>query len=320
MEWASRRQRAMGSFAEVLVWGPNPESLADWAVAEIEHCEVCWSRFRTDSELHGLNARAGLGPTKVSPLLWEALVFATRAFTETRGLFDPTVLESLLALGYDRSFPFPTPLADHDPCVRSASGFATVELDTANHAVSLPHGCGLDLGGIGKGLAADRVVEGLIARGAVSACVSMGGDLRVAGPGPDRDDAWEIRVEDPRNEANAFTFPLVDEALAQSSTAFRRWQYGQKSVHHLIDPRTGEPSSSGVDCAVVTARETWRAETLAKAALLAGPIDGIALLEHAGADGWLLGEDGVVHATAHVTDASWPNARLTQPVPQETRK
>ena len=74
----------------------------------------------------------------------------------------------------------------------------SINLDTANHAVSLPHGCGLDLGGIGKGLAADRVVEGLIARGAVSACVSMGGDLRVAGPGPDRDDAWEIRVEDPR--------------------------------------------------------------------------------------------------------------------------
>ena len=308
----------MGSFAEVLVWGPHAESLADWATTEIERCEASWSRFRPQSDLCALNARAGHGPTGVSPLLWEALAFARDAYVQTGGLFDPTVLDSLLAWGYDRSFPFPSPVGDLDHQPSAAPGFATVELDAENRTVSLPLACHLDLGGIGKGLAADRVVVGLAARGAHSSCVSMGGDVRVAGPGPDHDDAWDIRVEDPRNDRAAFTFPLVDEALAQSSTSFRRWQHGTRSVHHLMDPRTGYPSSSGIDCAVVTARETWRAETLAKAALLAGPLDGLAMLERAGVDGWLLGHDGVIHATLHVADVNWTHPHLTGAAPEET--
>jgi thiamine biosynthesis lipoprotein len=239
----------------------------------------------------------------VPSLLWEALVPAHRAFVQTRGLFDPTVLGRLQALGYDRSFPFPPPIAARD--VGAVIGFGHVEIDFAAQTVALPMGCSIDLGGIGKGLAADRVIEGLLARGAVSACVSMGGDLRVAGPGPDRDDAWEVRVEDPRNDRDAFVFPLVDEALAQSSTMYRRWSIGQREVHHLIDPRTGEPSRSGVTCAVVSAREAWRAEVFAKAALLAGPLDGVVLLEQAGVDGWLLDEAGAVHTTTHVADVGW---------------
>ncbi len=187
------------------------------------------------------------------------------AHAETGGLFDPTVLAGLDASGCDRSFPFPPPRTERRHRAASAPGFANVEFDAINRTVSLPAGCGLDLGGIGKGLTADRVVEGLVERGAVSVCVSMGGDVRVGGPGPDYDGAWDIRVEDPRNDRDAFVFPLLDEALAQSSTLLRRWRHGSREVHHLIDPRTGESSNSGVECVVVTVREAWRAETLARA-------------------------------------------------------
>jgi len=299
----------MGSTAELLVWGPNPEPLADWATAEIERCEASWSRFRPSSELAALNHCAGAGAVTVSARLWGALVRARRAHLETDGLFDPTVLGSLVALGYDRSFADAPPADVASAIGAGAPGFASVGLDDERRAVRLPANVGIDLGGIGKGLAADLVVEGLLARGAAGVCVSMGGDVRVGGPGPDRDDAWEIRVEDPRDDREAFVFPLVDEALAQSSTLFRRWRRGGREVHHLIDPRTGGPSASGVVCAVVTAREAWHAEILAKAALVAGVDAGIALLERAGADGWLLARDGTAHSTRDVADVAWERPR-----------
>ncbi len=297
----------MGSVVELLVWATDPEPLADWAWVEIERCEASWSRFRPQSDLCALNARAGRGPLAVSPLLWDALERARIAHRDTDGWFDPTVLGSLIELGYNRSFPFGDTIGERRDFSYPVPGFAKVQFDGASQSVEVPAGCGIDLGGIGKGLAADRVIDGLLARGAISACVGMGGDVRVGGPGPDSDDAWDIAIEDPRDGRRTFRFPLVDEALAQSSTLVRRWRHGDRDVHHLIDPQTGDASRSEVLCAVVTEREAWRAETLAKAALLAGVDAGIALIERAGADGWLLCEDGVVHATRHVADLAWSN-------------
>lgn len=309
--WAHRADRAMGSTADVLVWARDAEALVTWAHEELARLEACWSRFRDDSELSALNAQAGRGPVRVSPTLWAALDAARDAHARTGGLFDPTILPNLRALGYEHSFPFvraPEPRAVPGP----PPGFGVVGFDDDEHVVVLPARVALDLGGIGKGLAADLVVDGLLARGATSACVGMGGDVRVGGPGPDADQAWEIPVEDPRDDRRAFTFPLVDEALAQSSVLFRRWEVGGEVRHHLLDPRTGRPSASDVVAAVTTAPEAWLAECVAKAALLAGVRGGLDLLARTGVDGWLLAVDGTAHATPLVADIGWETA---QPAP-----
>ncbi len=308
----------MGSSAEVLVWGPDAPELLAWALGELERLEACWSRFDASSELGRLNAATGAGPHPVSPTLLLALVRAEQAWRETAGRFDPTVLASLEALGYDRTF---REVRDRGAVVCPpvpAPGFATVVVDAHAGTVRRPRGVRIDLGGIGKGLAADVLVEGLVARGATSVCVSVGGDLRVAGPGP-HDDAWVVPVEDPTGRRAPFTFPLVDEALAQSSTVVRRWRRGTGEAHHLVDPRRGECAASGVTAAIVTDRATWRAEVLAKAALLAGPAAGLALLHGSGVDGWLLLDDGAVLATPDVAATSWPTASPPASVPAPAR-
>ena len=86
--------------------------------------------------------------------------------------------------------------------------------------VRLPPGVRIDLGGIGKGLAADLVSRGLVDRGARSALVSLGGDMRARGEVPDG--AWQIPVEHPLDPtAVAFVHPLDDAALVSSTRAFR---------------------------------------------------------------------------------------------------
>jgi FAD:protein FMN transferase len=298
--WASRQWRALGSPSELLVYGENAEAIADDAVTEIERLEACWSRFRPDSELSELNRSQGRW-FPVSPTLWDALDKARWAFTATEGLFDPTVHDRLVDLGYDRTF---RDMAATETEELSASmapiGFDAVVFDDKARAIQLPNDRAIDLGGIGKGLAADIVTASAIAKGATSVCLGLGGDVRVRGPGPDDDAAWNIQIQHPVDDRVLGSFPLIDEALVQSTTLFRRWDRGGRSVHHLIDPRTGQPSETDLVGAVVTGVNAWLAEVVAKSAILLGSTAGLALLIRSELDGWLLHEDGAVTATSAV--------------------
>jgi thiamine biosynthesis lipoprotein len=119
----------------------------------------------------------------------------------------------------------------------------------------LQAGCGLDLGGIAKGWMADR----LAGRLGPNALANLGGDLRAIGPGPSGD-GWPVGVAD-------VTVMLRDQGAATSSVRRRRWG----GLHHLIDPRTGLPSMSGLEEVSVVAATGGDAEVVAKTALLLGP-------------------------------------------------
>ncbi|MEI7591640.1 MAG: FAD:protein FMN transferase [Actinomycetes bacterium] len=299
--WGQRSWRAMGSTAEVVVFGSNSQDLVNWAVYEIDRLETCWSRFQPASELCELNRQAGT-TVRVSETLWMALLAAKSAWSETGGLFDPSILSALVALGYDRTF---SDVANQHEAIAApapAPGFGSVRVDHATKDVFVPKGTGLDLGGIGKGLAADMVVDGLIAQGARSVAVSMGGDIRVAGEGPHGDRAWLIPVHRPTDDVLIGTFPLVGEALVQSTTCFRTWTRSGQTLHHLIDPATGWPADTGLVSVIVTGPSAARSEAFAKAALIAGWSAGQALVEGADLDGWFIGSDGQVVGTSRVRD------------------
>ena len=144
----------------------------------------------------------------------------------------------------------------------------------------------IDLGGIGKGTAADLVVEGLRARGVVAACLALGGDVRAFGPGSDAD-GWLVPVEDPRHEGTTwFTHRIADGAVATSTDRFRRWHHAGREQHHLIDPATGRPAESGLTAVVVAHPSCAAAEVLAKAAYVAGPVAAPELVERLGGRSW----------------------------------
>jgi len=167
-------------------------------------------------------------------------------------------------------------------------------------ALVLPAGVALDLGGVGKGAAADLVAAGMLARGASGACVALGGDVRVAGAGPGGD-RWRVPVEHPLDETcDLLTLPLRDAAVVTSTTRYRRWVHRGREQHHLIDPRTGLPAARGVAAVVVTAPAAARAEALAKAALVRGVAAGLGLLDRAGVAAWIVTDDGRVLTSEHV--------------------
>jgi thiamine biosynthesis lipoprotein len=236
----------------------------------------------------------------VSATLLAALVRAREAWVLTGGAFDPTVLPALEGAGYDRSFEL---MARDDPrppaSVLPVAGFGRVELDVDELVVRLPAGVRLDLGGIGKGLAADLVAEGLVDRGARSALVGIGGDLRACGDAPSPD-GWPVPVEHPADEhAVAFVHPLRAGGLVTSTTRIRTWRRAGRPMHHIIDPGTGAPAASGVIAVVVAASSAWRAETVAKAMIVVGERDAPALAARAGVDAWCCSADGTLRTELH---------------------
>ena len=243
------------------------------------YVEAAASRFRPESELSRLNKSAGR-PFKASHLLFTLVFEALIAAKATGGIFDPTILMPLITAGYDRSFE----LLEHDkvsPAFRpesfGAHSWRDVKLDAQTRTIVLPPGCGLDLGGIGKGWTVDRAAERLQLFN--NYAVDAGGDIFTSGVQSDGSQ-WTVGVEDPLNRGSDLMIISVrDRAVATSTTARRRWSTQGRECHHLIDPRTGLPSESGVISATVVAESVASAEVLAKVALLLGPEAGLRFLE-----------------------------------------
>ena len=104
----------MGTDCHVVVVADAPASddLLTLAVDRVELLEECWSRFRATSALNQLNARAGQGPVPASPDLLLLVERMKKAWSMSNGLFDPTVLSSMTALGYDADFDTPNDRRD----------------------------------------------------------------------------------------------------------------------------------------------------------------------------------------------------------------
>ena len=296
----------MGTDCHVLVHAPAAaQELADLAVERVELLEQSWSRFRPASELSRLNASAGHGPQRVSADLLSLGQSMREAWLGTGGLFDPTVLTSMRALGYDADFATVTArsaAALDDVLLAAAPGMSAVAIDESCSTISLPAGVGLDPGAIGKGLAADIVAEELSGAGAHGVLVNLGGDISLAGE-PAAGEPWSIGIEDERRSADhpdrvMQTLVVAGDraGVATSTTLKRRWAQGRR--HHVIDPRTGSMSDSDLLQVTVVAGSACTAEWSATAALLQPADVALAWLEQQDRTAILLTDERVLRVTS----------------------
>lgn len=278
---------ALGSTVELRVTDPSALIPARAVVAEtLAGFDRACSRFRADSELSAVNARAG-APVEVSELLLDAVEVALRGAELTGGMLDPSIGGALEHAGYDRDWELMlaegaavcSPAA-RPPAIlaRRREGWRAIEVDRGRRTVRIPAGAKLDLGATAKALAADRCCAATQARFGCGVLIALGGDLSSAGPAPG--DGWEIHVADDHRASAAAPGQRVrieSGGLASSGTAVRRWLRGGREMHHIIDPRTGEP-----------ARTRWRTVSVAAADCVDANIASTgAILRDATAPGWL---------------------------------
>ena len=256
-----RNERMMGCDVVIQVVG-GPPGLLDDLVEAASRCEQLWSRFRPDSDISRLNASEG--PVLVHPDTAALIETMIRAFRETRGTFNPTLLPRVIAAGYDTSIA-PETLGVPASPLKDSTVFTSLDgIELAPGQVELPTGMTLDPGGIAKGYTADLIVGLARQAGAFGAMAIFGGDVRVTGEAP-AGGPWVIGVEDVFSpDRHAAVVRLVDGGIATSGQHKRRFRGG--STHHLIDPLTGLSAVSDVQAVTVIAGTGAQAEVLTKAA------------------------------------------------------
>jgi thiamine biosynthesis lipoprotein len=299
---AAAERAALGTTARVAIWPPYelPRALdaVDRQLATLDHQA---SRFREDSEISQMNSSES-HTFFLSEGLAELLATALAAAQLTDGLVDPTVGGALIAMGYDRDFSAVRKDLSDAPVVGTpAPGWTTIELD--GRLLRRPAGLVLDLGATAKGVGSDRSAHA--ARNAMDGggvLVSLGGDLAVAGQSPQG--GWPILVaEDPLGDQgpSGHIVRFHQGGVATSSVVCRRWRRGDRTLHHIIDPRTGEPARARWRTATVAA-PTCAYANAASTALIVGGEEALDVVMSAGLPARLIGHDGSIRLVG-----SWPD-------------
>jgi len=269
---ASRSLSAIGTTATVVVQDPGRADRAESILrAELVAMDEACSRFRPDSELQMVHAQAGRS-VRVSPLLFEALDVACSVAERTHGAVDPTVGNAIATLGYDCDL---AQVCHRPPVPPEAlgpvAGFRHVQLDRRQRTVRIPRGVRLDLGSSAKALVADRAAAHIAGALGSGVLVNIGGDVAVAGLAPPAGWPVGIAVESstPVDEVDQVV-SVHRGGLASSSTSVRTWTAGSRTVHHIIDPRTGDCVAPYWDLVSATGASCVEANALTTASLIWG--------------------------------------------------
>ena len=289
----------MGNTADLTVIG-DP-SLLGVARVRLDELEQRWSRFISSSDVCALNQSKGVA-ISVHPDTITLVRYLVDAQRLTNRFFDPTLLPSLVRLGYARSITNASLVTQLDGSLRWGEPLIATSIDVENSTITLPTGLTLDPGGLGKGLAADIVASELRALGAEGVCISIGGDIRCAGIGP-IDGAWSIPVASPFVASEVLaTATLFDGAIATSSLDAKTWSVGNKEMHHVLSPKTGLPLQKSVEqviqTSVIGAEAVW-AEVFATVVLVAGVVEGFTQVEAAGLAALAVFADGRCVMSSH---------------------
>lgn len=243
----------MGVDARLVVYAPNQKTAEDAclaAFARIATLDWVMSDYRPKSELMQLCAKAGGAPVRVSPDLFKALQRAQQVSRESRGTFDITV-GPVVALWREarKTGILPEPAAIEN--ARKRVGWQKIKLNPAKRTVQLMvPGMKLDLGGIGKGFAADEAQTVLKKHGIRSALVELGGDIVVTAAPPNTD-GWTIRAPNAGADGTPTDLHLVHCAVSTSGDTEQFVVIGGKRYSHLVDPRTGQALTRGVQVTVI---------------------------------------------------------------------
>lgn len=289
--------KAMGTPCEISYRCESVKEATEFreqSFAWVRKFEKRYSRYLPDSLISQINRAAGTGQSiEIDEEDERLFKLCDTLHFFTYGLFDPTTLP----LAQLWNFKAEKPRIPEDVEIKMAlTKIDWKKVVRKNRLVSLPEpGMGLDFGGFGKEYAVDRVVEMGQKFGITDMLVNFGGDLRTLGSPPDSPH-WRVGIEDPKQPGKAhFTVRANDLAVATSGNYLRFFELDGKRYGHLLDHRTGYPTSSEHLSATVIAKSCLEAGILATCSLMEERLQGLCLIEnHFGSEGCVWAKSGLI--------------------------
>ncbi|MCI0662742.1 MAG: FAD:protein FMN transferase [Acidobacteria bacterium] len=244
----------------IVVYGKEIEQLrqiVNDALDEVDRIDRLMSHYKKESPLSLVNRQAASIPVEIDSELFDFLEECLRYSRQSDGAFDITVGPLMKAWGFFRGEGRMPKKAELSAALSNV-GYRKVILDKRGMTVRFEKaGVELDLGGIAKGYAVDRVVTLLKERGIERALVSAGGST-IYGLGSPPDSAgWEIQVQDPIDQRKfVATISLNNRALSVSGSYEKFFEMSGVRYSHIMDPRTGMPVQGVLSVLVITGTGT----------------------------------------------------------------
>ena len=289
--------KAMGSPCELQLYADNAakaRQMVDLAMADVQRLESRYSRYREDSLLSAINrvALSG-GRVTVDEETAGLLNYAATCYRESGGLFDITSGLLRRAWRFDRS-----ELPDGKQIEALLSRVGWHRLNWNPPVLEFPvAGMEIDLGGVVKEYAADRVAALCREAGVRHGMVNLGGDIRIIGPHPGGS-PWRVGIRDPRRKTSIIrTLPLWTGAVASSGDYERCIVVDGERFGHVLNPGTGWP-----------VRHLASVTVVGDLCVVAGSASTIAMLKEKEGPSWLVGL-GLPHFWVDVRGKSggwWP--------------
>jgi thiamine biosynthesis lipoprotein len=291
--------RAMGTLCQVTFYPTDSrvagEQFKAATIRWVAEFEARYSRFLPDSLISLINQSAGKNWVELDEEADRLLALCHELFFLTRGAFDPTAMP-LIKLWNWKATPPVIPSDADIHATKQIVGWNKVQ--RRKGAIYLPReGMSIDLGGIGKEYAVDRVMQIAAQHGISNVLVDFGQDLCMRGAPPSKP-AWHIGLEDPATPGKCWVSLAVrDRAVATSGDYLRNFQINGRRYGHIIDPRTGYPVDNGCRAVSVIAPNCTIAGILSTSAFILGPTEGLNLIgNYMGADGCII-TDNTRHET-----------------------
>lgn len=276
----TRTNFLMNTLVQIRVYGEDPDRVIDRSFERIQNIEEMMSRTLAGSDIYRINENSSSSEfIPVNPDTFKVLERALFFAELTGGKFDPTIgpLVELWGIGTADAR---VPTEEEVKEALSLVDYRKLMLNPGDNGVKLLlEGMKLDLGGIAKGFAADEVKKILKEEGIESAYINLGGNVMLVGGKPDGS-PWKIGIQDPRfNRGNVMaSIELEDKTIVTSGNYERYFEEDGVIYHHILDPETGYPASSGVISVSIICDSSLDADALSTSVFILGMEKGLELI------------------------------------------
>ena len=255
---------AMDTYMTLAAYGDKASEALAACGQELNRLDGALSRTREGSEIYTLNAQGSADVSQETADLISAALTLSQA---TGGAFDPTVAPLVTLWGITTDSPR-VPQQTEIDALLPLVGVDHVTADGTH--ITLDPGCAMDLGGIAKGYASDRLADIFAQYGVDSALVSLGGNVYARGAKPGGQ-AWSVAVQHPEQEGYAAMLALTD-AFAVTSGGYQRYYTAPDGTvyQHILDPKTGYPVESDLLSVSILCDNGTRADAYSTALYVMG--------------------------------------------------
>jgi thiamine biosynthesis lipoprotein len=276
----TRAQMQMGTLVKITVVARSEavaQAAATAGFTEIRRLEELLSTWIPTSELSRVNASAGVMPVHVSPETLTVVQRAVQVADMTDGGFNIAIGPAVDAWRVTEGQRIPT--ESELDALRPLVDLQAVHVDVREQTIYLGKaGMRIDVGGIGKGYAADQAVDALRRAGAIAGVVALSGDIKTFGRLPGGK-MFPVGIQHPRRDGSVLAWiDLQDEAISTAGDYERFFEREGVRYHHILDPRTLQPARSCQSVTVIAREGVW-ADGLDTGIFVMGPERGMELVE-----------------------------------------